>query len=87
VGRLAALCRLETTRPRTTDSSSFVDQDDVRWVCPAVRDHLRCGVPIGSSGIEIRPYHPPKSLNPGYSRAKRRIYLSATLSWTSTADI
>jgi hypothetical protein len=62
------------------ESSPFVEEDDVRWVWPAVRDHLsRCGVLIGSSGIEIRPYHPPTSLNPGYSKAKRRIYLSATL--------
>jgi hypothetical protein len=34
---------------------------------------------IGSSGIEIRPYHPPTTLNAGYSQAKQRIYLSATL--------
>ena len=54
------------------ESSSFVEDDEVRWVWPAVRDHLdRCGVLIGSSGIEIRPYHPPTSLNPGYSQAKR----------------
>jgi hypothetical protein len=34
---------------------------------------------IGPSGIEIRPYHPPTALNTWYSRAKQRIYLSATL--------
>ena len=52
------------------EASSFVEEDEVRWVWPAVRDHLnRCGVLIGSSGIEIRPYHPPTSLNPGYSKA------------------
>jgi hypothetical protein len=62
------------------ESSPFVEDDEARWVWPAVRDHLnRCGVLIGSSGIEIRPYHPPTSLNHGYSQAKRRIYLSATL--------
>ncbi|KQV11420.1 MULTISPECIES: DEAD/DEAH box helicase family protein [unclassified Kitasatospora] len=55
-------------------------KDDVRYVWPTVRDHLaQCGVLIGPSGIEIRPYHPPTALNTQYSRAKQRIYLSATL--------
>ncbi|MEV4239259.1 hypothetical protein AB0J47_29235 [Nocardia sp. NPDC049737] len=31
------------------------------------------------SGIEIRPYHPPTALNAGYSQARQRTYLSATL--------
>ena len=60
--------------------SAYVEDKDVRYVWPRVRDHLnRCGVLIGSSGIEIRPYHPPTALNSGYSQAKQRIYLSATL--------
>ncbi|MEU7753770.1 helicase C-terminal domain-containing protein [Micromonospora sp. NPDC049171] len=55
-------------------------KDEIRYVWPTVRDHLtQCGVLIGPSGIEIRPYHPPTTLNPQYSRAKQRIYLSATL--------
>jgi hypothetical protein len=55
-------------------------RDDVKWVWPKVREHLtHCGMLIGPSGIEIRPYHPPTALNVGYSRAKQRIYLSATL--------
>jgi hypothetical protein len=55
-------------------------REEVKWVWPKVREHLTdCGVLIGPSGIEIRPYHPPTALNPGYSRAKQRIYLSATL--------
>ncbi|MFG1849599.1 DEAD/DEAH box helicase family protein [Micromonospora carbonacea] len=55
-------------------------KDEMRFVWPTVRDHLtQCGVLIGPSGIEIRPYHPPTTLNPQYSRAKQRIYLSATL--------
>jgi hypothetical protein len=62
------------------ESSPFVEDDEARWVWPTVRDHLnRCGVLIGPSGIEVRPYHPPTALNPGYSKAKQRIYLSATL--------
>lgn len=53
---------------------------EVKWVWPKVREHLtQCGVLIGPSGIEIRPYHPPTALNAGYSQAKQRIYLSATL--------
>jgi hypothetical protein len=55
-------------------------RDEIKWVWPKVREHLtKCGVLIGPSGIEIRPYHPPTALNAGYSRAKQRIYLSATL--------
>lgn len=55
-------------------------RDEIKWVWPKVREHLtKCGVLIGPSGIEIRPYHPPTALNAGYSHAKQRIYLSATL--------
>ncbi|MFD0252084.1 MULTISPECIES: DEAD/DEAH box helicase family protein [unclassified Streptomyces] len=55
-------------------------RDEAMYVWPTVRDHLtRCGILIGPSGIEIRPYHPPTALNTQYSRAKQRIYLSATL--------
>jgi hypothetical protein len=62
------------------ERSPYVSDKEVKWVWPKIRDHLnRCGVLIGSSGIEIRPYHPPTVLNPGYSQAKQRIYLSATL--------
>ena len=45
----------------------------------SVTTSASCGVLIGPSGIEIRPYHPPTALNTGYSQAKQRIYLSATL--------
>ncbi|MCF6426170.1 DEAD/DEAH box helicase family protein, partial [Amycolatopsis tucumanensis] len=55
-------------------------RDEIKWVWPKVREHLtHCGVLVGPSGIEIRPYHPPTALNAGYSQAKQRIYLSATL--------
>ncbi|MFE6801534.1 DEAD/DEAH box helicase family protein [Streptomyces sp. NPDC057681] len=55
-------------------------KDEAMYVWPTVRDHLtQCGILIGPSGIEIRPYHPPTALNAQYSRAKQRIYLSATL--------
>lgn len=62
------------------DASPFSNENEVKWVWPTVRERLdRCGVLIGPSGIEIRPYHPPTQLNAGYSQAKQRIYLSATL--------
>ena len=55
-------------------------RDEIKWVWPTVREHLaQCGVLIGPSGIEIRPYHPPTALHDGYNKAKQRIYLSATL--------
>jgi hypothetical protein len=61
-------------------NSEFVRSDDVRWVWPEVRGRLaRCGVLIGPTAIEIRPYHPPTQTLAGYSRAQQRIYLSATL--------
>ncbi|MGW1438709.1 DEAD/DEAH box helicase family protein [Streptomyces griseus] len=63
--------------PLVTDR---VLKDEAMYVWPTVRDHLtQCGILIGPSGIEIRPYHPPTALNTQYSRAKQRIYLSATL--------
>jgi hypothetical protein len=62
------------TSPLITDDEI---KDDIKYVWPTVRDHLtQCGVLIGPSGIEIRPYHPPTTLNSQYSRAKQRIYRS-----------
>jgi hypothetical protein len=49
----------------------------VLWTVGAL--FTRCGVLVGPSAIEIRPYHPPTQTVPGYSNSKRRIYLSATL--------
>ncbi|MEC3952902.1 helicase C-terminal domain-containing protein [Nocardia sp. CDC153] len=39
----------------------------------------RCGVLIGPTSIEIRPYHPPTQTIPGYAKSKLRLYLSATI--------
>ena len=62
------------------DRSEYGRGRDVKWVWPKVRERLeRCGVLIGSSAIEIRPYHPPTTMNSGYSRSLQRLYLSATL--------
>jgi hypothetical protein len=62
------------------DQSRLPEEDDTRFIWPSLRGLLsRCGVLIGPSAIEIRPYHPPTQTVPGYSEAKRRIYMSATL--------
>jgi Helicase C-terminal domain/DEAD/DEAH box helicase len=62
------------------DRSEYGQERDVKWVWPKIRERIdRCGVLVGSSAIEIRPYHPPTTVNTGYSRARQRIYLSATL--------
>lgn len=71
---------VSTAARAAISQSAYADDREVRYTWPRVRDYLnRCGVLIGSSGIEIRPYHPPTALNTGYSQAKQRIYLSATL--------
>jgi hypothetical protein len=50
------------------------------FVWPRVRPHISaCGVLIGPTAIEIRPYNPPTQTLPGYSHARQRLYLSATL--------
>lgn len=51
-----------------------------RFVWPIVRPNLSaCGLLIGPTAIEIRPYHPPTQTLPGYQNARQRLYLSATL--------
>lgn len=55
-------------------------EDERRFTWPTVVARLQaCGVLIGPSAIEIRPYHPPTTTLHGYHRAGQRIYLSATL--------
>ncbi|NDJ90740.1 DEAD/DEAH box helicase family protein [Mycolicibacter kumamotonensis] len=62
------------------EASPWVEDNEIKYVWPRMRDFLdRCGVLIGPTGIEMRPYHPPTALNAGYSQAKQRLYLSATL--------
>lgn len=71
---------LEERAREAIEASPYVQTKEAKYVWPTIRDHLgHCGVLIGPSGIEIRPYHPPTTLNKWYSRAKQRIYLSATL--------
>jgi len=60
--------------------TSGLPADDARFLWPRVRPNLRaCGVLIGPSAIEIRPYNPPTQTLPGYRSARQRLYLSATL--------
>lgn len=69
---------VDTVR-HTINESPYAD-DAIKYVWGTVQGNLtRCGVLIGPSSVEIRPYHPPTQLAPGYAQAKQRIYLSATL--------
>ncbi|MCQ3804434.1 MAG: hypothetical protein KTV45_10070 [Acidimicrobiia bacterium] len=62
------------------DNSSFSSHGPARFAWREVRSQLsRCGVLISPSCVEIRPYHPPTTLNKWYTKARQRIYLSATL--------
>lgn len=59
---------IATAARDAVEASRYVGDKEIEYVWPKVRDHLgRCGVLIGPSGIEIRPYHPPTALNAGYS--------------------
>ncbi|OZD06448.1 hypothetical protein CH275_09500 [Rhodococcus sp. 06-235-1A] len=71
---------LEERIRNAIEASPYVTDKEAKYVWPIIRDHLGyCGVLIGPSGIEIRPYHPPTTLDKWYASAKQRIYLSATL--------
>jgi hypothetical protein len=63
------------------ENSPFAEANtDARFAMRAVGPYLtRCGVLVGPSAIEIRPYHPPTQTVAGYSASTRRVYLSATL--------
>jgi len=62
------------------ERSTYATTEEGRFVWPELRGRLtRCGVLIGASGIEIRPYMPPTRTFAGVSESKQRIYMSATL--------
>lgn len=70
----------DSARDAITDSELLQQKQDPRIVWRTLAPLLRrCGVLVGPTGIEIRPYHPPTQTVPGYARAKQRLYLSATL--------
>lgn len=54
--------------------------DDLKFAYPLLRDVLElCRCIIGSQGLEIEPDCPPTDLVMAFSRAKRRIYMTAML--------
>jgi Type III restriction enzyme, res subunit/Helicase C-terminal domain len=60
--------------------SEYMQNSDLRFPWQAVRSRLRqCGVLVGPTAIEIRPYHVPSQTVAGYNRSRQRVYLSATL--------
>jgi hypothetical protein len=62
------------------EASDYAKADEGRFVWRELRGRLlRCGVLIGPSAIEIRPYLPPSKTLAGISESKQRIYMSATL--------
>ncbi|MEB0288494.1 DEAD/DEAH box helicase family protein [Cryobacterium sp. 10S3] len=66
------------------DSSDYTDDDSsAHFAWRAIKANLvRCGVLVGPSAIEIRPYHIPTQTVPGYTKSRERVYLSATLGQT-----
>ncbi|MCW3765054.1 DEAD/DEAH box helicase family protein [Paenarthrobacter sp. PAE-2] len=60
--------------------STFIAKGEPRYVWRDIQGRLkRCGVLIGPSAIEMRPYHPPTALNQWHNKAQQRLYMSATL--------
>ncbi|MFJ5699001.1 helicase C-terminal domain-containing protein [Arthrobacter sp. NPDC093139] len=60
--------------------SPFITKGEPRYVWGDIQGRLkRCGVLIGPSAIEMRPYHPPTALNQWHNKAQQRLYMSATL--------
>ncbi|MDY7528124.1 MULTISPECIES: DEAD/DEAH box helicase [unclassified Cryobacterium] len=61
--------------------SEFLANDNsARFVWKTIQHALRrCGVLVGPTGIEIRPYHVPTQTIQAYARSTERVYLSATL--------
>jgi len=63
------------------EGSEFLAHDNsAGFVWRTIRHNLnRCGILVGPSAIEIRPYHVPTQTINGYARSRSRLYLSATL--------
>ena len=71
---------VSTAATAAIDKSPVSGEKAMKYPWGTVRQNLkRCGVLIGPTAIEIRPYHPPTTLMPSYSRSRQRIYLSGTL--------
>lgn len=68
--------------PRVIDLiSEHRNSDDFRFKYPLIKDVFpQCRCVIGGQRIEIEPYFPPTDMVTSFKAAKRRIYMSATLS-------
>ncbi|WP_084327666.1 DEAD/DEAH box helicase [Salinarimonas rosea] len=54
--------------------------DDLQFIYPLLKEILRqCRCVIGGQRLEIEPYYPATDLIQSFRRAKRRIYMTATL--------
>jgi hypothetical protein len=54
--------------------------DELKFVWPLISEALPlCRVAVSASGFEIAPPCPPVEMIPSFARARRRIYLTATL--------
>lgn len=57
------------------------DDDELRFTLPFLKDLLACcRMVISGSRLELQPLFPPTDLIESFHRAKRRIYMTATLS-------
>jgi DEAD/DEAH box helicase/Helicase C-terminal domain len=56
------------------------DDGDLKFAWPLIADFLpTCAVAVSTDGVEIAPPCPPVEMVPSFDRARRRIYLTATL--------
>lgn len=56
------------------------EDDDLQFTYPLLKEMLsQCRCVIGGQGLEIEPYFPATDLIQSFRRAKRRIYMTATL--------
>lgn len=57
------------------------DDEELRFTLPFLRDLLpSCRIVISGNRLEIQPTYPPTDVIESFHRAKRRIYMTATLS-------
>lgn len=58
----------------------MINKTDARITWSKLEPYLtRCGVLIGPTQVEIRPYLPPTQQVPGYAASEQRVYMSATI--------
>ena len=74
-------CAIANRAGALITTSGYLAQDkDAQYPWQSLRPNIeRCGVLIGPSAIEIRPYHPPTQTIRHYVQAQQCLYMSATL--------